>query len=162
MIVLAGFMHILSHTFLTTLGNQIPIINLHPALPSMFDGANAIPRALEAFEKGEVQGTGAMVHRVVEEVDQGEPLIVREVEIKKGDTLAMLEERIHRVEHEIIVEGARKVLEELDEREKETVEGDKVEVKEEKEGKESTTTVEGSETVAKEDKKEEEKKEESK
>lgn len=112
LVVLAGFMHILSPAFLGPLGD-VPIINLHPALPGMFDGANAIPRALEAFEKGEVDKTGAMVHRVVEEVDQGEPIIVREVEIKKGEGLEALEERIHKVEHEIIVEGARKVLQEM-------------------------------------------------
>ncbi|KAK8865842.1 hypothetical protein IAR55_000990 [Kwoniella newhampshirensis] len=91
----------------------IPIINLHPALPGAFDGANAIGRALEAFQKGEVKNTGVMVHRVVAEVDRGEPLLVREVEIKAEDTLEGLEARIHQVEHEIIVDGARVVLEEL-------------------------------------------------
>lgn len=112
LIILAGFMHILSPSFLGPL-DQVPIINLHPALPGMFDGANAIPRALEAFEKGEVKGTGVMVHRVVEAVDQGEPILVKEVEIVKGEGLEALEERIHKVEHGIIVEGARKVLEEM-------------------------------------------------
>jgi phosphoribosylglycinamide formyltransferase len=92
----------------------IPCINLHPALPGAFDGANAIPRAFEAWQKGEVKGTGVMVHRVIREVDRGEPLIVREVEIKEGDELADVEARIHSVEHEIIVEGTKKVLEELE------------------------------------------------
>ncbi|XAO23322.1 hypothetical protein I312_102100 [Cryptococcus bacillisporus CA1280] len=92
----------------------VPIINLHPALPGAFDGAHAIDRALEAFQKGEVKGTGVMVHRVVAEVDRGEPLLVKEVEIKVDDKLQDLEERIHSVEHEIIVDGARLVLEELD------------------------------------------------
>ncbi|WVR05769.1 hypothetical protein IAU60_002794 [Kwoniella sp. DSM 27419] len=92
----------------------IPIINLHPALPGAFDGANAIGRAFEAFRNGQVQHTGVMVHRVVAEVDRGEPLVVRQVEIKKEDKVEDLENRIHEVEHEIIVEGARLVLEELD------------------------------------------------
>jgi phosphoribosylglycinamide formyltransferase len=91
----------------------IPCINLHPALPGAFDGAEAIPRAFEAFQRGEVARTGAMVHRVIKEVDRGEPLVVREVEIKKGDTLADLEARIHGVEHEIIVEGTKKIVEEI-------------------------------------------------
>lgn len=73
----------------------MPIINLHPALPGAFDGAHAIDRALEAFQKGEVKGTGVMVHRVVAEVDRGEPLLVKEVEIKDDDKLEDLEERIH-------------------------------------------------------------------
>ncbi|WVQ85325.1 hypothetical protein IAT38_007490 [Cryptococcus sp. DSM 104549] len=96
----------------------IPIINLHPALPGAFDGAHAIERSLEAFQKGEVKCAGVMVHRVVAEVDRGEPLLVREVEIKKEDKLEDLEERIHSVEHEIIVDGARLVLEELDKEER--------------------------------------------
>lgn len=91
----------------------IPCINLHPALPGAFDGAAAIPRAFEAFQKGEVANTGAMVHRVIKEVDRGEPLVVREVEIKKEDTLEDLEARIHSIEHEIIVEGTRLLLEEI-------------------------------------------------
>lgn len=82
LVVLAGWMHILSPAFLDAI--SVPIINLHPALPGAFDGADAIGRAYEAYQKGEVDKTGAMVHRVVKEVDRGEPLVVREVEIKKG------------------------------------------------------------------------------
>lgn len=92
----------------------IPCINLHPALPGAFDGANAIGRAFEAGQSGEIDKTGVMVHRVIREVDRGEPLVVREIPIRKDDTLQQLEERIHEVEHEIIVEGARLVLEELE------------------------------------------------
>ncbi|ODO07322.1 phosphoribosylglycinamide formyltransferase [Cryptococcus wingfieldii CBS 7118] len=92
----------------------IPIINLHPALPGAFDGAHAIERTLEAFKQGVVKCAGVMVHRVVAEVDRGEPLLVREVEIKQEDKLEDLEERIHGVEHGIIVDGARLILEQLD------------------------------------------------
>jgi phosphoribosylglycinamide formyltransferase len=92
----------------------IPIINLHPALPGAFDGANAIGRAYDAFNNGEIGKTGVMVHRVVREVDRGQPLVVREIEIVKGWTLQQLETRIHEVEHEIIVEGAKVVLEQLE------------------------------------------------
>ena len=75
----------------------IPCINLHPALPGAFDGAQAIERAYEAFQKGEITKTGVMVHRVIKEVDRGEPLVVREIEIKQGDTIKDLETRIHEV-----------------------------------------------------------------
>ncbi|KAG8975653.1 hypothetical protein FRB90_009465, partial [Tulasnella sp. 427] len=68
-------------------------------------------RAYDAFQAGEVDKTGVMVHYVVQEVDRGEPVVVREVEIRKGETLEELEGRIHEVEHEAIVEAARKVLE---------------------------------------------------
>lgn len=138
LVVLAGWMHILSPEFLdvlegktdvppptqptsesstspsttpTRISPPIPIINLHPALPGAFDGANAIQRAYDAFQAGEVSKTGVMVHYVVQEVDRGEPIIVKEIEIKQGESLEDLEARIHQVEHVAIVEATRKVLE---------------------------------------------------
>lgn len=105
-------MHILSPTCLEPLIHaRIDIINLHPALPKMFDGAGAIERAFEAWERGEIQNTGVMVHHVVHAVDRGEPIVIREVELKKGDTLAGLEERIHAIEHVIIVNATAIALE---------------------------------------------------
>ncbi|KAH9986686.1 phosphoribosylglycinamide formyltransferase [Russula compacta] len=109
-VVLAGWMH--SEPESTT-SVPVPVINLHPALPGAFDGAGAIERSYEAFQKGEVDRVGAMIHRVVKEVDRGEPVVVREVEIRKGEPLAAFEERLHRTEWEIIVEGTQKVLGQL-------------------------------------------------
>ncbi|KAI6094449.1 formyl transferase [Pisolithus thermaeus] len=80
------------------LHRSYPQINIHLALPGRFGGANAIQRAL-----------GVMVHRVVAEVDMGEPLIVREVPIEKGESIKMYEERLHRVEWEIILQATKKV-----------------------------------------------------
>jgi phosphoribosylglycinamide formyltransferase len=111
-VVLAGWMHVMSEAFLDAVGS-IAVINLHPALPGAFDGTHAIERSYEAFQKGEVDRVGAMVHRVVKEVDRGEPVVVREVEIRKGEPLEAYEERLHRTEWEIIVEATRKVLGEV-------------------------------------------------
>ncbi|KAG8928317.1 hypothetical protein FRC01_006132, partial [Tulasnella sp. 417] len=141
LVVLAGWMHILSPEFLDVLEGktdvpppiqsataaaetststtatparispQIPIINLHPALPGAFDGANAIHRAYDAFQSGEINKTGVMVHYVVQEVDRGEPIVVKEIELKQGESLEDLEARIHQVEHVAIVEATKKVLE---------------------------------------------------
>ncbi|KAG6840714.1 hypothetical protein C0991_004857 [Blastosporella zonata] len=125
LVILAGFMHIFGDGFLEfadglkplvdgeTPRKPIPVINLHPALPGAFDGAHAIERAYEAFQKGEVDLTGIMVHRVVKDVDRGEPLIVREVPISKGEPIEAFEERLHKAEHEIIVQAAAKVLAEI-------------------------------------------------
>lgn len=126
LIVLAGFMHIVSETFLSALGHKtslasppafakrpaqgVPIINLHPALPGAFDGANAIDRAYEAFQKGEIKHTGIMVHEVVAEVDRGAPILVQEVPIHAGESLDELETRMHAVEHQLIVKATAKVL----------------------------------------------------
>jgi phosphoribosylglycinamide formyltransferase len=95
LVVLAGWMHILSPAFLDAI--PVPIINLHPALPGAFDGADAIGRAYAAFKRDEVDRTGAMVHRVVKEVDRGEPLVVRDIIIREGESLEELETRIHEV-----------------------------------------------------------------
>lgn len=129
LIVLAGWMHIMSGEILDvltgarlydtdsqsgkskTVPKPIPIINLHPALPGAFDGSHAIERAFEAFRKGEVKNTGAMVHYVINEVDRGEPIVVREIEILPEDDLEALQTRIHGVEHDILVEAVIKVLE---------------------------------------------------
>jgi phosphoribosylglycinamide formyltransferase len=111
LIVCAGWMHILSNPFIAALRTaSVPIINLHPALPGKFNGANAIQRAHEAFQKGEVAGTGVMIHHVIGEVDMGEPVVVREVKCVKGEALSDLEERMHRVEWEVIVEGTKREL----------------------------------------------------
>ncbi|KAI0065511.1 phosphoribosylglycinamide formyltransferase [Artomyces pyxidatus] len=125
LVVLAGWMHVLSEAFLDVVSGArtlpgeepvqqpIAVINLHPALPGAFDGAEAIQRTYAAFQKGEVERGGAMVHRVVKEVDRGEPVIVREVEIHKGEPIEAFEERLHRTEWKIIVEGTKKILDEV-------------------------------------------------
>jgi len=91
------------------------VINLHPALPGCFDGVNAIGRAWEAFQKREIEKTGVMMHWVVPEVDRGEPVVVREVEMRVGETLKELEERMHEVEHEVIVEAVVTCLKKTEE-----------------------------------------------
>ncbi|KJE91221.1 phosphoribosylglycinamide formyltransferase [Capsaspora owczarzaki ATCC 30864] len=107
LIVLAGWMHILSKGFVDPFEGKI--INLHPALPGQFDGANAIERAYEAFKKGEITSTGVMVHKVTAVVDHGEVICQKAVPILPADTLADLQERMHSTEHELIVEGVRKL-----------------------------------------------------
>jgi phosphoribosylglycinamide formyltransferase len=44
---------------------KVPIINLHPALPKQFDGANAIQRAHQAWLEGSIDKTGVMIHYVM-------------------------------------------------------------------------------------------------
>ncbi|KAJ3324517.1 hypothetical protein HDU76_013398 [Blyttiomyces sp. JEL0837] len=109
LVVLAGWMHILSATFLEKFPAGL-FINLHPALPGAFDGANAISRAHQAFQEGTITKTGVMVHRVTPVVDHGEVLAVQEVAISADDTLESLEERMHQVEHGLIITGIKAAL----------------------------------------------------
>lgn len=111
LVILAGWMHILSPEFLSFFNNNV--MNLHPALPGQFDGAHAIDRAYEAFKKGEIKNTGIMVHKVIADVDRGEVILQREVPIYETDSLEDLENRIHSFEHKLIVEGAQTFLNEL-------------------------------------------------
>ena len=108
LIILAGWMHILSATFL----NQFPnaVINLHPALPGTFAGTEAIQRTFEAYRRGEVKHGGCMVHYVVPEVDAGPVIAAAIVPIEANDTLEIFETRMHNAEHILIVEATRKVL----------------------------------------------------
>ena len=102
-VVLAGWMRILSMSFLSHFPNRV--INLHPALPGMFPGTHAIERAYEAYQRGEISTTGVMVHLVPDEgVDVGPLLAKMQVPILPDDTLANLEKRIHQIEHNLLVD----------------------------------------------------------
>jgi len=110
LIVLAGWMHILSALFLDQFPNQV--INLHPALPGVFPGTEAIRRTFEAYQRGAVQHGGCMVHYVVPEVDAGQVITQAIVPMNPHDTLEMFETRLHAAEHQLIVEAVRKALSE--------------------------------------------------
>jgi len=108
LIILAGWMHVLSPAFL----NRFPgrVLNLHPALPGEFAGTHAIQRAYEAFQRGEIDHTGVMVHWVVPQVDAGPVLASAVVPIYPGDSLDDLEARVHTVEHRLLVDAVRMAL----------------------------------------------------
>lgn len=108
-VILAGWMRILSSSFLSSFPNCV--INLHPALPGMFPGTHAIERAFEAYKRGEIHHTGIMVHLVPDEgVDSGPVLATEIVPIHKTDTLETLESRVHQTEHKLLVQTLTKLL----------------------------------------------------
>lgn len=108
LIVLAGWMHIFSPTFLERFPNKV--INLHPALPGAFAGANAIERSFEAFQRGDISVSGCMVHYVVPEVDAGPVIATAEVPFLDFDTLQSYEKRVHAAEHQLIVYAVKQAL----------------------------------------------------
>jgi formyltetrahydrofolate-dependent phosphoribosylglycinamide formyltransferase len=102
-VVLAGWMHILSMSFLGAFANRV--VNLHPALPGEFTGVDAIRRAWEAGRTGTLTRTGVMVHLVPDEgVDDGPVLATAEVPLVPGESLDALTERVHAVEHRLLVD----------------------------------------------------------
>ena len=109
LVVLAGWMHLLSSSFLDRFPQQV--INLHPALPGQFPGCSAIADAWAAFEAGLITRTGATVHYVPDEgIDDGPVIASVEVPIRPDDTLDSLRRRIQRAEHELIVAATAQAL----------------------------------------------------
>lgn len=109
-VVLAGWMHILSAAFLRHFPYRV--VNLHPALPGQFPGATAIADALAAFQAGKVKKTGVMVHLVPDEqVDRGPVIASEEVPIYPNDTLESLTNRMHQVEHRVLVHALARLIE---------------------------------------------------
>jgi phosphoribosylglycinamide formyltransferase 1 len=108
-IILAGWMRILTSTFLDQFPNHV--INLHPALPGMFPGTHAIERAFDAYQRGEIDHTGVMVHLVPDEgVDNGPVLASEVVSIHRDDTFESLEARVHETEHKLLVNTLKTLL----------------------------------------------------
>lgn len=108
-IVLAGWMRLLTMVFLERYSMQV--INLHPALPGTFPGTHAIERAFNAYQNGAIQHTGVMAHFVPDEGMDNGPVIAQEiVPIQPTDTLKELEERIHFVEHRLLVDALQEVF----------------------------------------------------
>ena len=101
LVVLAGFMRILSDGFVDEYENRV--LNIHPALLPSFKGEHGIK---DAFDYG-VKVTGVTVHFVDKELDAGPVILQKCVTVEPGDTLDSLEEKIHALEHELYPEAVR-------------------------------------------------------
>jgi phosphoribosylglycinamide formyltransferase 1 len=105
LVVLAGYMQLLSEPFVARFRNRI--VNVHPALLPSFPGLDAIGQALEAG----VDTTGVTVHFVDEGVDTGPAILQRQVPVPVGRDRQALEAAIHNVEHQIYPEAIRMIAE---------------------------------------------------
>ena len=93
LVVLAGFMHILTEEMVQAYPNAI--LNVHPALIPSFCGAGYY--GLHVHEKALAYGvkvTGATVHFVNEEPDGGPIILQKAVDILPGDTSEVLQRRV--------------------------------------------------------------------
>jgi phosphoribosylglycinamide formyltransferase-1 len=105
LVVLAGYMQLLSPAFIGRFRNRV--VNIHPALLPAFPGLDAIGQALEAG----VEATGVTVHFVDEGVDTGPPILQREVAVPAGGDREELERAVHAVEHRLYPEAIRMIAE---------------------------------------------------
>ncbi len=105
LVVLAGYMQLLSSTFVARFESRI--VNVHPALLPSFPGLDAIGQALEHG----VKVTGVTVHFVDEGVDSGPIILQRPLPVPPGRDRRELEEEIHRTEHALYPQAIRMIAE---------------------------------------------------
>ena len=101
LVILAGFMRILTGTFVTHFSGRI--LNIHPSLLPKFPGLDTHQRVIDAGEKWH----GCTVHFVTEDLDGGPPVIQGRVPVLAGDSADELAARVLAVEHRIYPEAAR-------------------------------------------------------
>jgi phosphoribosylglycinamide formyltransferase-1 len=101
LVVLAGFMRILSDAFVRHYRGRL--INIHPSLLPAFTGLDTHARALAA---GAVEH-GATVHFVTEELDSGPIIIQARVPVRPDDTAETLAARVLEQEHRIYPRAIR-------------------------------------------------------
>ena len=95
LVVLAGFMRILSPEFIAAFEGRI--LNIHPSLLPKYPGLHTHRRVLEA---GDAEH-GATVHFVTEQLDAGPPVIQARVPVLPNDDEARLAARVQAQEHHI-------------------------------------------------------------
>ena len=99
LVVLAGWMKIISEGFVKSYKNKI--INIHPSILPSFKGKNAIK---DSLNEG-VHLTGCSVHFVETEVDSGKLIIQGVLPIMPNDNEESLINKIHLLEHKILPYG---------------------------------------------------------
>ena len=104
LVCLAGFMRLLSPVFVEAFPNAI--LNIHPSLLPSFPGLDG---QRQAWEYG-VKVSGATVHIVTPELDDGPIVRQAAVSVRDDDTLETLAARILTVEHQIYPEAIQTML----------------------------------------------------
>ena len=105
LLVLAGFMRLLSKNFISSL-QQHSIINVHPSILPEFKGLNAIQQALESGAKF----TGVTIHYVDEGMDTGEIIQQKTIKINQNDTIKSLKKRLQALEHDLFPKVIESIL----------------------------------------------------
>ncbi|MGH2914224.1 MAG: phosphoribosylglycinamide formyltransferase [Solirubrobacteraceae bacterium] len=101
LVVLAGYMQLLSDEFLAAFPDRV--INIHPALLPAFPGLNAIQQALDHG----VRVFGASVFFVDGGVDSGPLILQRALDLPEGVDVESARDLVAPVEHELLVEAVR-------------------------------------------------------
>ena len=103
LILLAGFMKILSKRFIRSFGKSI--LNIHPSLLPKFKGLNTFEKVL----KGKEKKTGCTVHFVNEKLDAGQIVLKKIFYIDKQDNIASLKKKTQILEYNAFSEAIIKI-----------------------------------------------------
>ncbi|NIM39582.1 MAG: phosphoribosylglycinamide formyltransferase [Hydrotalea flava] len=109
LILLIGYMKILSHAFVDEWRNRI--LNVHPSLLPAFAGLKDL-NLHQAVLKAGVKETGCTVHLATEELDAGPILLQKKCSVYVTDTPQTLKQRVQKLEGEALVEAIKKWQEE--------------------------------------------------
>ena len=104
LICLAGFMKILSKTFINNFNGKI--LNIHPSLLPKFKGLNTHERAIRNKEKY----SGCTVHFVNSKLDSGKIILQDKVKINKSETPKTLAKKILSKEHKLYPKAILKIF----------------------------------------------------
>ena len=104
LICLAGFMKILSKSFINKFNK--PILNIHPSLLPKYKGLNTHKRVIKNKEKY----SGATVHLVSEKLDSGKIILQKKINVSKNDNPETLEKKILKAEHVLYPKAIKKTL----------------------------------------------------
>ncbi len=103
LVVCAGYMHLLTPSFLERFPERV--VNVHPGPLPEFPGAHPLEDLLDAG----AHEAAATVHYVDAGVDTGPVIASEPVPVLAGDTVEMLRERVHAVEHRLLPEVVRRL-----------------------------------------------------
>ena len=104
LICLAGFMKILSKSFIQKFNGKI--LNIHPSLLPKYKGLNTHARALKNHDKF----TGCTVHLVNSKLDSGKIILQKKVKIFKNDNIKTLSKRVLKQEHKLYPAALNKLF----------------------------------------------------
>lgn len=98
LVVLAGFMRILTPLFIDGVSKICPMINLHPSILPAYKGLDTHARVIKAGERYH----GCSVHLVTNDLDSGQILSQAILAVSENDTPAVLQQRVHALEHTLL------------------------------------------------------------
>ena len=104
LICLAGFMKILSSSFINKFKGKI--VNIHPSLLPKYKGLNTHARVLNNKEKY----SGCTVHFVNSKLDSGKIILQKKIKVLKNDTAKTLQKRILKEEHKIYPKALQMII----------------------------------------------------